>query len=183
MPFPLMIKRQPHLHFTVPMIYSIVSYTQPFCSSSPFWLSILDKQDNHSSKPLMWMLNLSPLAQHGRLTQEMTPFYSSISCKQRLFCQLIMWEIALHCGPYYSTLPSGILWKLIFWNVSGILYLHIFLIKVSSQKKKKNEIVRSWSLWTDTSSWDHCCLFQQFLRLLQEPLQTGRFFFLSLKKN
>lgn len=49
-------------------------------------------------------------------------------------------------------------------------------------KKKKDEIVRSWSLWTGTSSWNHCCLFQLFLRLLQEPLQTGRFFFLSLKK-
>ena len=50
-----------------------------------------------------------------------------------------MWEIALHCGPYYSTLLSGILWKLIFWSGSDILYLHIFLIKVSSLKKKKKK--------------------------------------------
>ena len=94
-----------------------------------------------------------------------------------------MWEIALTLQPILLHSASWILWKWIVWRRSDMLHLYIFLIRVSSQRKKRDVKLSGPDLCEPMLVLgDHCCLFQQLLRLLQEPLQTCGFVFLSLWK-
>lgn len=64
-----------------------------------------------------------------------------------------------------------------------MLHLHIFLIRVSSQRKKKDVKLSGPDLCEPMLVLgDHYCLFQRLLKLLQESFQTCGLFFLSFWK-